>query len=99
VLGELAVSRAIGDFKYKGSGGAEEEHAVTCLPSITRFTLSDKDKCIVLVSDGIVDGMDVETLAAALMRNPLEQCLVEIINIAHVQSRDNTVILHLEIAS
>ena len=89
VNGELAVSRSIGDFKYKGSALEEEKHAVTCVPSISTFTLTPEMHSLILYSDGIGDGISAEKIALSVGDLPLE----EIVSIAYNESRDNVVFL------
>lgn len=48
VLGQLMLTRALGDFSLKKQG-------VICTPSIQKHYISDKDKYLVLASDGIWD--------------------------------------------
>ena len=58
VEGDLAMSRAIGDFrfKYRERLGAEDQ-AVTCAPDVTQFELDPDDEFLILASDGIWDVM------------------------------------------
>jgi serine/threonine protein phosphatase PrpC len=48
VFGQLALSRALGDHEMKKFG-------VTCMPSIHKHTITDKDKYVVICSDGVWD--------------------------------------------
>jgi serine/threonine protein phosphatase PrpC len=62
VNGELAVSRSIGDFKYKGASSLVEEQAVTCIPSISSIEIMDYMESLVLMSDGIYEGITMDQL-------------------------------------
>ena len=58
VNGDLAVSRALGDFVYKRCATAQaEEQAVTAFPEIISQARSPQDEFIVLACDGIWDVM------------------------------------------
>ncbi|KAI9480597.1 MAG: phosphatase 2C-like domain-containing protein [Benjaminiella poitrasii] len=58
VNGNLALSRAIGDFEFKqNSNLSAEEQAVTCLPDIIEHAVTDEDEFFVLACDGIWDCM------------------------------------------
>ncbi|KAI9597308.1 phosphatase 2C-like domain-containing protein [Syncephalis fuscata] len=55
-LGNLALSRAIGDFEFKQNKLlSDEEQIVTSNPEITEHQITDKDEFIVLACDGIWD--------------------------------------------
>jgi serine/threonine protein phosphatase PrpC len=100
VNGELAVSRSIGDFGYKGLYEEEAKHAVTCIPSITRCPIDDTFKCLYLYTDGIGDGMDPAQIAEYDMassfhgnsRDTLETLLRECM----VKTRDNATIARID---
>ncbi|KOH00041.1 Protein phosphatase 2C 2 [Saccharomyces pastorianus] len=57
VNGNLALSRAIGDFEFKSNTRlGPEEQIVTCVPDIIEHTLDyDRDEFVILACDGIWD--------------------------------------------
>lgn len=56
VDGDLALSRAFGDFHYKDRPKLKpQQQAVTCYPDILVRNRSDKDQFIMLACDGIWD--------------------------------------------
>ncbi|CEP08787.1 hypothetical protein [Parasitella parasitica] len=56
VNGSLALSRALGDFKFKNNTQlAPEQQAVTAEPDIIEHLLTDHDEFVVLACDGIWD--------------------------------------------
>ncbi|KAI8075133.1 phosphatase 2C-like domain-containing protein [Gongronella butleri] len=58
VNGNLALSRAIGDFEFKQNDRLPaEEQIVTCNPDIIEHELTDDDEFLVLACDGIWDCM------------------------------------------
>ncbi|RPA81798.1 protein phosphatase 2C [Ascobolus immersus RN42] len=58
VNGNLALSRAIGDFEFKRQGElAPEQQIVTALPDIITHELSNHDEFVVMACDGIWDCM------------------------------------------
>ncbi|GAN03611.1 conserved hypothetical protein [Mucor ambiguus] len=58
VNGNLALSRAIGDFEFKqNSNLPPEQQAVTCDPDVIEHTITDQDEFFVLACDGIWDCM------------------------------------------
>ncbi|KAH9251854.1 hypothetical protein BASA81_010297 [Batrachochytrium salamandrivorans] len=65
VNGDLAVSRALGDFKYKCQPGVEPaEQPVTCKPDITLVPRRHElDEFVLLACDGIWDVMSNEAAA------------------------------------
>ncbi|KAI9346439.1 phosphatase 2C-like domain-containing protein [Zopfochytrium polystomum] len=65
VNGNLALSRAVGDFEFKqNSALAPEDQIVTVNPDIEEMTLNDdEDEFIVLACDGIWDCMSNEEVA------------------------------------
>merc|ERR1712096_258751 len=72
VNGELAVSRAFGDSKFKQTGGpAQEDQPVSAAPEHCRTTCQPTD-FVILVCDGISEGTfpnrQVVELAAAELR-------------------------------
>ena len=61
VDGNLALSRAFGDFQYKdGKGLDPADQAVSCYPDVSERERSPNDKFIVLACDGIWDCMTNE---------------------------------------
>jgi serine/threonine protein phosphatase PrpC len=67
VIGELMVSRSIGDFKYKGVPTSCEKHAVTCIPDTLTLSVEQSFSMLVLMTDGIVDGISMEELVYILL--------------------------------
>lgn len=58
VNGSLALSRALGDFEYKGNKDLPpDEQAVTAHPDVKEFQLEDGDEFMILACDGIWDVM------------------------------------------
>lgn len=58
VNGNLALSRAIGDFEFKQNANLPaEEQAVTCLPDVIEHIIAEDDEFFVLACDGIWDCM------------------------------------------
>jgi protein phosphatase 2C family protein 2/3 len=58
VNGNLALSRAIGDFEFKQNPNLPaEQQAVTCYPDVIEHTITDEDEFFVLACDGIWDCM------------------------------------------
>jgi protein phosphatase 2C family protein 2/3 len=56
VNGNLALSRAIGDFEFKKSAElAPEQQIVTAYPDVTVHEISDDDEFLVVACDGICD--------------------------------------------
>ena len=56
VNGNLALSRAIGDFEFKKSADLPpEQQIVTALPDVTVHELGDDDEFIVFACDGKLD--------------------------------------------
>jgi len=52
-LGQLAVSRSLGDFVYKSNAGIpSEEQTVTANPDIIMRNIAEDDEFIVLACDG-----------------------------------------------
>ena len=57
----LAVSRALGNFKYKDQKDKPpEEQAITCIPDVVKRKRSPDDKFIVIACDGIWDCLSNE---------------------------------------
>jgi serine/threonine protein phosphatase PrpC len=97
VIGELAVSRSLGDFNYKGHQVEEHLHAVTCVPSISHHQILATHKCLLLFSDGIGDGISNQTIAKLVMAGPdTKTALFAVLLEAHQASRDNTVLMCIE---
>lgn len=58
VCGNLAVSRALGDFQYKDSPNLPaEQQKITCAPDISPIERTPQDEFLVLACDGIWDVM------------------------------------------
>lgn len=58
VNGNLNLSRAIGDLKYKGNTGlAPKDQIITAQPDIKHITLNPEDRFFVLACDGVWDVM------------------------------------------
>ena len=56
VNGELAMSRALGDFQYKQAKHMDiSQQAVTCIPEVTIHTRTKSDGILVLACDGVWD--------------------------------------------
>lgn len=59
VNGNLNLSRAIGDLKYKTNGQLEpKDQIITAQPDVTRTSLQPEDQFFVLACDGVWDVMD-----------------------------------------
>lgn len=72
VDGDLAVSRAFGDFQWKARADlSPQEQRVTCNPDITVHERSSKDEVLILACDGVWDVFSNEE-AAALVYEVLE---------------------------
>ncbi|XP_077919901.1 putative protein phosphatase 1N isoform X5 [Halichoerus grypus] len=62
--GSLAVSRALGDFAYKGAPGRPPElQLVSAEPEVTALARQDEDEFLLLASDGVWDAMSGAALA------------------------------------
>ncbi|EEB08727.1 protein phosphatase 2C Ptc3 [Schizosaccharomyces japonicus yFS275] len=55
VNGNLALSRAIGDFEFKSSDLPPEKQIVTAVPDVVCHELTDDDEFVILACDGIWD--------------------------------------------
>jgi protein phosphatase 1B len=66
VDGDLAVSRALGDFQYKEEKYPPEDRKVTALPEVKRYERTKNDELLVLCCDGIWDVMSNEECAREL---------------------------------
>ena len=54
VNGNLALSRAIGDFEFKKSADlSPEQQIVTAFPDVVAHTISDDDEFLVIACDGM----------------------------------------------
>ena len=54
--GDLAVSRALGDFTFKGNADLnEKEQKVTCFPDISVVERTPGDEVLILACDGLWD--------------------------------------------
>jgi len=65
VDGELAVSRALGDFQYKECADPKE-NKVTAFPDVIVLDREDSDEFIVLACDGIYDVMENTDVITAI---------------------------------
>jgi protein phosphatase 2C family protein 2/3 len=84
VNGSLAVSRAFGDFRYKKSKDkvlTPDKFAVTVVPEIKRFTVTDLDKLnfVVLACDGVWDVMKNEDVCNYIVEKLKETTNLETI--------------------
>eukprot|EP01013_Petalomonas_cantuscygni_P006139 TRINITY_DN16_c0_g1_i1.p1 TRINITY_DN16_c0_g1~~TRINITY_DN16_c0_g1_i1.p1 ORF type:complete len:338 (-),score=67.19 TRINITY_DN16_c0_g1_i1:360-1373(-) len=67
VNGNLALSRALGDFDFKGNGGLPpERQAVSPEPEVEVTELTPEDEFVVLACDGIWDVMTNEQVVEAV---------------------------------
>ncbi|KAI9026571.1 phosphatase 2C-like domain-containing protein [Phycomyces nitens] len=86
VNGNLALSRAIGDFEFKRNDHLPAENQiVTCNPDIIEHTITDQDEFFVLACDGIWDCMTnqevVDFIRSELANKvPLEEICEEIMD-------------------
>ena len=99
VNGELAVSRSIGDFGYKGMFEEESKHAVTCIPTITRIPITDQFKCLYLYSDGIGDGMEPFQIAEyenAHVHGQPRDSMEALLKLCMEKTRDNITIARID---
>jgi serine/threonine protein phosphatase PrpC len=101
VNGELAVSRSMGDFQYKGWNEEEHLHAVTCVPEIVSLHIDPRVHCCLLMfSDGVSDGIENAELASLAAqpgtssgkRAAMEASLMT----SFENSRDNQVMLRID---
>ena len=97
VIGELLVSRSIGDFKYKGKPKEENLQAVSCVPFTRTLPIDETFAYILLMSDGIVDGITMEKLSQILIleEGNLDSKLKQIVNYCLLEdhSYDNMTLL------
>ncbi|TVY65599.1 Protein phosphatase 2C-like protein [Lachnellula suecica] len=89
VNGNLALSRAIGDFEFKKSAElAPEQQIVTAFPDVTVHDISDDDEFLVVACDGIWDcqssqavvefvrrGIAAKQELAKICENMMDNCL------------------------
>ncbi|KAF2461500.1 phosphatase 2C-like domain-containing protein [Lineolata rhizophorae] len=89
VNGNLALSRAIGDFEFKKSADLPpEQQIVTAFPDVTVHDISDDDEFVVIACDGIWDcqssqaviefvrrGIAAKQDLAAICENLMDNCL------------------------
>lgn len=69
VNGNLALSRALGDFDFKKSvNKSPEEQIVTALPDLLTHEISPDDEFLVLACDGIWDCMDSQAVVEFVRR-------------------------------
>ncbi|KAG7187977.1 hypothetical protein KM043_013933 [Ampulex compressa] len=65
VNGQLALSRALGDFMFKrNESKPAEEQIVTALPEIQRFNITEEWEFVILACDGIWDVMTSEEVVS-----------------------------------
>ncbi|CAG8498721.1 183_t:CDS:10 [Paraglomus occultum] len=65
VNGNLALSRAIGDFEFKQNAGLDaKEQIVTAHPEVKEFTIDPETEFIVLACDGIWDCLSSQDVVA-----------------------------------
>lgn len=57
VQGELAMSRALGDFQYKSLELHQAYQMVTCYPDVSVFPRTEADSFLILACDGVWDVM------------------------------------------
>ncbi|KAI8095383.1 phosphatase 2C-domain-containing protein [Thamnidium elegans] len=73
VNGNLALSRAFGDFEFKSAKDLPaEEQAVTADPDITVHTVTEKDEFMVLACDGIWDCLTNQEVATFIRSRIVE---------------------------
>ena len=61
VDGELALSRALGDFRYKGRTDLSfTEQKVICVPDVSSHSRSSEDEILLLACDGLFDVISTE---------------------------------------
>jgi len=78
VQGNLAVSRAFGDFQYKKVKDKHQlDQPVSCLPDVHCFTRSRDDEYVVMACDGIYDVLSNDELTVLLRSKFAEHEKVE----------------------
>lgn len=68
VNGELAMSRALGDFQYKDSLLPISSQMVTCYPDVSIHIRNENDNIVLLACDGIFDVMSNEDAINYLLK-------------------------------
>lgn len=68
VMGDLALSRALGDYRYKRGNCAPEDQIITCYPDIYTWYLKEGDK-FCLACDGIFDVKENDELVEFINSN------------------------------
>ena len=65
VNGELAMSRALGDYQYKQNDKLDrDKQVVSCYPDVAIHVRSSKDQLLILACDGVWDVMtNVESIS------------------------------------
>ncbi|CEP07641.1 hypothetical protein [Parasitella parasitica] len=69
VNGNLALSRALGDFDFKNANVPAQEQAVTADPDITMRKITHQDEFMVLACDGIWDCLSNAQVAAYVRKH------------------------------
>ena len=78
VNGNLALSRAIGDFEFKqNSNLPPEQQAVTCDPDVIEHTVTQEDEFFVLACDGIWDCMTNQQVVNYIRQHLAEKTKLE----------------------
>ncbi|CAO3695766.1 unnamed protein product [Rhizopus stolonifer] len=78
VNGNLALSRAIGDFEFKKNDDLPpEKQAVTCYPDVIEHTLTEEDEFFVLACDGIWDCMTNQQVVNFIRQHLAEKTKLE----------------------
>ncbi|KAG1392054.1 hypothetical protein G6F60_012252 [Rhizopus arrhizus] len=77
-LGNLALSRAIGDFEFKQNNTLPpEKQAVTCHPDVIEHTITAEDEFFVLACDGIWDCMTNQQVVNYIRQQLAEKTRLE----------------------
>lgn len=80
VNGNLALSRALGDFEFKSSTNLPpEKQVVTADPDVTRHKLTEKDEFLVLACDGIWDCMTNQEVAKFIRQHVADHVPLKVI--------------------
>ncbi|CAO3670507.1 unnamed protein product [Rhizopus stolonifer] len=78
VNGNLALSRALGDFEFKNNTSlSPEEQAVTCNPDVIEHEITDQDEFMVLACDGIWDCMTNQQVVSFIRQQLAEKTKLE----------------------
>jgi protein phosphatase 2C family protein 2/3 len=107
VNGNLALSRAIGDFEFKQNKLLnQQQQIVTAFPDVLARTLTDQDEFIVLACDGIWDCMSNQEVVTFIRRGIagrlslgnicerlMERCLAEDSDLGGVGCDNMTVVI------